>query len=239
MGRVIRRLGARLRQTESTDTDRSNNDEREQEAAHLRKMLANMRSNALAEWVFNFIVLIFATTSIAQPFVIPSGSMESTLMTGDHVLVDKMAYAPADSFSRRLLPYERIERGDMVVFRYPVDERQTFVKRVIGVPGDHIRMENKDVWRNGVKLQENYVQHVFPPNAYRDNFPVAIFMPGEVFAPAERMLAESVVNGELVVPPGRYFVMGDNRDNSSDSRYWGFVPAQNIVGKAGSGLVVL
>jgi signal peptidase I len=190
-----------------------------------------MRSNALAEWVFNFIVLIFATTSIAQPFVIPSGSMESTLMTGDHVLVDKLAYAPADALTRHLLPYEPIQRGDIVVFRYPVDERQTFVKRVIALPGDRVRLENKEVWRNGLKLQEKYVQHIFPPNEYRDNFPAGVPLPGEIFAPAERMLATCVTNGELIVPPGNYFVMGDNRDNSSDSRYWGFVPAKNIVGK--------
>ncbi len=190
-----------------------------------------MRLSALAEWVFNFVVLIFATTSIAQPFVIPSGSMESTLMTGDHVLVDKLAYAPADPVSRNLLPYQPIRRGDIVVFRYPVDERQNFVKRVIGIPGDHIRLDQKEVWRNGVKLHENYVQHIFPPNDYRDNFPNAVPFPGEIFPQAERMLANCVSGGELIVPTGHYFVMGDNRDNSSDSRYWGFVPAQNIVGK--------
>ncbi len=117
-----------------------------------------MRLNALAEWVFNFIVLVFATSTIAQPFVIPSASMESTLMTGDHVLVDKLAYAPADALSAHLLPYEQIQRGDIIVFRYPVDERQNYIKRVIGLPGDRIHIENGTVWRNGIRLDEKYVQ---------------------------------------------------------------------------------
>ena len=187
--------------------------------------------NTLAEWIFNFVVLIFATSTIAQPFVIPSASMESTLMTGDHVLVDKLAYAPAGGWSQRLLPYEPVRHGDIVVFRYPVDIKQTFVKRVIGVPGDRIHLENREVYRNGVKIEERYVQHIFPPNEYRDNFPNATGSVAGMFPQGEMMLATCVKNNELVVPPGNYFVMGDNRDNSSDSRYWGLVPAENIVGK--------
>ena len=196
-------------------------------------MLANMRANSVAEWVFNFIVLIFATSTIAQPFVIPSASMESTLMTGDHFIVDKLAYAPSNSWSARLLPYEQIQRGDIIVFRYPVDERQNYIKRVIGLPGDRLRLENGAVWRNGVPLDEKYVQHIFPfaPNQYRDNFPAGTPNPGELDWRAQQMLEYSVRGGELVVPPGNVFAMGDNRDNSLDSRYWGFVPEENIVGK--------
>lgn len=195
-----------------------------------------MRSNAITEWVFNFLILIFATGSIAQPFVIPSASMESTLMTGDHVLVDKLAYAPSGSLSRNLLPYEGIQRADIVVFRYPVDERQMYVKRVIGLPGDRIHVENGRVWRNGSELKERYVQHIFTgagfaPNPYRDNFPNATPLPGELSPGGERMIECCVAKGELTVPPEAYFVMGDNRDNSLDSRYWGFVPRANIVGK--------
>jgi signal peptidase I len=196
-------------------------------------MVANMRPSALAEWAFNLIVLVFATSTIAQPFVIPSGSMESTLMTGDHVIVDKLAYAPSDGVSSHLLPYEPMKRGDIVVFRYPVDERQNYIKRAMGFPGDHIRLQNGIVWRNGIRLDEKYVQHVFgfAPDQYRDNFPQGTPRSGELDWRAEQMLESCVQAGELIVPPGKYFVMGDNRDNSLDSRYWGFVPEENIVGK--------
>src|ERR1700712_917878 len=166
-----------------------------------------------ADWAAQALILIFATSSIAMPYVIPSASMESTLMTGDHVIVDKMAYAPHGEALSRFLPYSEVKRGDIVVFRYPRDIRQNFVKRVIGVPGDRLHLENGVVVRNGVRLVEPYVQHIATePDAYRDNFPN---VPGQ----------------EVVVPEGKYFVMGDNRDNSSDSRYWGFVPRANITGK--------
>lgn len=190
-----------------------------------------MRLSTISEWAFNFVVLVFATGAIAQPFVIPSASMESTLMTGDHVLVDKLAYAPSGALGRRLLPYEPVKHGDIVVFRYPVDTRQNFVKRVIGLPGDRIHIRNRVVYRNGQALHENYVQAIFPPDEYRDNFPLGEPHPGELFTQGASMLSCCVENGELVVPEGNYFAMGDNRDNSSDSRYWGFVPAANIVGK--------
>jgi signal peptidase I len=194
-------------------------------------MLVNMKRNAIAEWAFNIVVLIFATSTIAQPFVIPSGSMESTLMTGDHVIVDKLAYAPPDAWSAHLLPYENVQRGDIIVFRYPVDERQNYVKRVVGLPGDHLRMRDGTLWRNGVRLDEKYVQHVFAPSPYRDNFPEGQANPGEMDWRGQQMLECCVRDGELVVPPGKYFAMGDNRDNSLDSRYWGFVPRENIIGK--------
>jgi signal peptidase I len=194
-----------------------------------------MRPNALAEWVFNIIVLVFATSTIAQPYVIPSGSMESTLMTGDHVIVDKLAYSPHDSLSARLLPYEDVKRGDIIVFRYPVDIRETLVKRVVGMPGDRIRLVDGDVYRNGVKVEEKFAQHIFRSNGemngYRDNFPAVAPNAAEVFPQGMRMLNCCVSNGEIVVPAGHYFAMGDNRDNSSDSRYWGFVPRENIIGK--------
>ncbi len=226
---IVRDFRARIRRSEA----RSAAECEEQNTAHLRIILADMRLITLAEWVFNFIVLVFATSTIAQPFVIPSGSMESTLMTGDHVLVDKLAYAPADPLSAHLLPYEQIQRGDIIVFRYPVDERQNYIKRVIGMPGDRLHIENGTVWRNGIRLDEKYVQHIFAfaPNQYRDNFPSGTPNPGELDWRAEQMLETSVHDGELVVPPGKYFAMGDNRDNSLDSRYWGFVPVENIVGK--------
>lgn len=149
--------------------------------------------------------------------------MEGTLMTGDHLLVDKLAYAPHDNLFGKLLPYSNVQRGDIVVFRYPLDIKQDYVKRVIGIPGDRIHLENGVVFRNGAKLAERYVQHIATgPDPYRDNFPTP---------DAARIFPTDLKAGELVVPPGRYFVMGDNRDNSEDSRYWGFVPRENITGK--------
>jgi signal peptidase I len=185
----------------------------------------------LADWVFNAVVLLFATSTIAQPFVIPTASMEGTLMTGDHVIVDKLAYSPHDSISSRVLPYADIKRGDIIVFRWPVDIRETYVKRVIGVPGDRIRIQGKDVYRNGEMLVEPYVQHIDTGRIpYRDDFPSAP-PPLEVYPEGKRMLAENVRDGEIVVPTDSYFAMGDNRDNSSDSRFWGMVPRANITGK--------
>jgi signal peptidase I len=184
----------------------------------------------IAEWTVTIVLLLFGTTTLVQAFVIPTGSMEDTLLIGDHLLVDKLAYAPPGPITRHLLPYEDVHRGDIIVFRYPMDIRQTFVKRVIGVPGDHLHLVNKRVFLNGHPLDEPYkynkTEYI---DSYRDNFP------GEpnvsLYEPAREMLQNNVQNHEVVVPPGHYFAMGDNRDSSLDSRYWGFVPRENIIGK--------
>ncbi len=187
---------------------------------------------AIAEWAITILLLLFGTTTLVQAFVIPTGSMEDTLLIGDHLLVDKLAYAPQGSFSRFILPYETPKHGDIIVFRYPVDISQTFVKRVVGVPGDHIKIINQQVYRNGVKLNEPYVYHKNPyPDSFRDNFPSSEPNLMMLLDPAREMLANNVVNGEVVVPQESFFAMGDNRDNSLDSRYWGFVPRGNIIGK--------
>src|SRR5947209_1580309 len=126
----------------------------------------------IAEWTITILLLLFGTTTLVQAFVIPTGSMEDTLLIGDHLLVDKLAYAPAGPVSKYILPYEPIKHGDIIVFRYPIDISQTFVKRAIGVPGDHIRIVNQQIYRNGIKLTEPYVYHKNPyPDSYRDNFP--------------------------------------------------------------------
>lgn len=174
---------------------------------------------------------IFVITFVVQAFQIPSPSMENTLLVGDFLLVDKLHFA-GRAVPGRLLPYGNIERGDIVVFYFPVDPSQFLVKRVIGVPGDHIRLRNRIVYVNGVAQQENYAIHrQWIPDAYRDNFP----WPGANSQGVERRwrneLPSYVSNGDLVVPPDRYFVLGDNRDNSEDSRYWGFVPRANIIGR--------
>src|SRR5882672_10404397 len=184
----------------------------------------------VAEWTVTIILLLFGTTTLVQAFVIPTGSMEDTLLIGDHLLVDKLAYAPPGRFTKHLLPYEDVKRGDIIVFRYPIDIRQTFVKRVMGIPGDHIRMVNKRVFLNGHPLNEPYkynkTEYI---DSYRDNFPGDPNV--NLYPPAQEMLLNNVQNHEVVIPPGHYFAMGDNRDSSLDSRYWGFVPRENIIGK--------
>lgn len=186
--------------------------------------------STLAEWTITVLLLLFLTTTLVQAYVIPTGSMEDTLLIGDHLLVDKLAFAPPGGISKYLLPYTDVKRGDIIVFRYPVDITQTFVKRAIGVPGDRIRIINKEVYLNGVKVDEPYTYHKTDYiDSYRDNFP------GEPNVHVEQgaydMLTQHVVNGEVVVPPNVYFAMGDNRDSSLDSRFWGFVPRENIIGK--------
>ena len=191
---------------------------------------AESTRNFIHEWSLNILILLFGTTTLVQAFIVPTPSMDTTVMVGDHLLVDKLSYAPPGSISRYFLPYTDPKRGDVIVFRYPMDISQNYVKRVMGVPGDHIKVVDKVVYLNGKPLSEPYAQHIFPNlEPYRDNFPSE--PRGPVYDRARQMLAEHVENGELVVPPDSYFAMGDNRDNSLDSRYWGFVPRDYIVGK--------
>jgi len=188
------------------------------------------RPSVIAEWTSTFILMLFGIGVLIQPFVIPTVSMEDTLLRGDHLLVDKLAYAPSGPVSGYLLPYHSVRRGDIIVFRYPLDIRENYVKRVIGVPGDRLRLVNKQVWLNGKALHEPYVYHKASyVDSYRDNFPNEpnVRLPDS----ALNMLEHSVKNGEVIVPVNSYFAMGDNRDNSLDSRYWGFVPRANIIGK--------
>ena len=133
-----------------------------------------------------------------------------------------------------MLPYEEPKHGDLIIFDYPPDRNETLIKRLIGVPGDRIRITNGVVYRNGIRLNEPYVYHKYAYDPTLDNFPWPCCRPvkEELAQEAQRaMLDQNVLSGEVVVPPDRYFAMGDNRDNSSDSRYWGFVPSDNIVGK--------
>jgi signal peptidase I len=191
------------------------------------------RRNSFGEWAVTILLLLFGTTSLAQPFVIPTSSMEDSLLVGDHLIVDKLTYAPHGSLSGYFLPYQEPKHGDVIVFRYPGDVTQTYVKRLIGVPGDHLKMVNGVVFRNGVQLNEPYIYQKFAYDAERDNFPSGLRLVRESLAMRlqREMLERNVANGEVVVPPSQYFAMGDNRDNSADSRYWGFVPRENIIGK--------
>jgi len=161
------------------------------------------------------LLAIFIRTFIAQAFKIPSGSMESTLLIGDHILVNKFIYGVRNPFTRELwFPVKKPERGDVVVFIYPLDREKDFIKRVIAVEGDTIQIRDKKVYVNGKLFSgmEN-IQHTDPR-----------ILPGSV-QPRDNM-------GPVTVPKGKIFVMGDNRDQSYDSRFWGFVPLKDLKGEA-------
>jgi len=201
---------------------------------HIRNAITDGRRpgprGAIAEWTITLALVFFGTSTLVQAYVIPTGSMEGTILIGDHVLVDKLAYADPGLFGKTLLPYREIQHGDIIVFPYPIDPNQAYVKRVIGLPGDRIHMEDGQVIRNGKRLVEPYLQHIgAAPDPYRDNFPLD--PPAGLPSRTREMLQRDQQNGEIVVPPGMLFAMGDNRENSSDSRYWGFVPRDTVKGR--------
>ncbi|MGA7918111.1 MAG: signal peptidase I [Candidatus Acidiferrales bacterium] len=192
----------------------------------------------IAEYAESLLVTIllalFVTTFIVQAFKIPSQSMEPTLLVGDHLLVNKFIFEGNGAWYEKILPYRPIHRGDVIVFKFPFDDHPHYVKRVIGLPGDHLRIINQEVFVNGKRLNEPYVVH---DPTYSDPF-------GDNFPPTNRYFLEAglrrewgayildyVQHGELVVPDDAYFAMGDNRDRSWDSRYWGFVHRDAIIGR--------
>src|SRR5271165_1703795 len=177
------------------------------------------------------VIAVFVVTFLVQAFTIPSESMESTLLIGDYLLVDKFSYGDGGVWNH-LLPYHKIRRGDIVVFHYPVNPAQHFVKRVVGIPGDRVRLIDKRVFVNGSPLEEPYVQYIAQDHQpYRDDFPRTDVPGFGVTAQWWGQMRKLVDNRQLIVPDGHYFVLGDNRDDSQDSRYWGFVPRENIVGR--------
>jgi signal peptidase I len=183
--------------------------------------------------LFNLIVIaIFIITFCAQPFRIPSESMESTLLVGDFLLVNKQSAAPSPDGSSGLLPSSNIHRGDIIVFHDPVDSSLHLVKRVIGLPGDRLRLRAGRVFINGRPLSEPYaVYRPSPPDNFRDNFPRLQSADPEIDSRWWIRMRSLIDNGELIIPTGNFFVMGDNRNDSEDSRYWGFVPREAIVGE--------
>jgi len=179
---------------------------------------------------------LFIITFVVQAFEIPSSSMENTLLIGDHVFVNRIQFAPKTPWMGPLLPYRQVRRGDIVVFLAPCEPGLYVVKRIMGVPGDRIHLRKGVVYRNGEELKEPYVIHspdaASYPNPYRDNFPAV--PPSEtynVYPCWEAELPAHIQGDDLVVPPGHFFAMGDNRDVSLDSRYWGFIPQENIIGR--------
>jgi len=177
------------------------------------------------------VIAVFVVTFLTQAFTIPSESMEQTLLIGDYLLVDKLCYEDGGMWSH-VLPYRKIRRGDVVVFHYPVNPAQDFVKRVVALPGDRLRIINKQVFINGVRQQEDFVQFTTKVrNLYRDDFPRTDTPDYSVNAKWWKEMPKLVEDHQLIVPEGNYFVLGDNRDDSEDSRYWGFVPRENVIGR--------
>lgn len=176
------------------------------------------------------VIAIFVITFVVQAFQIPSESMENTLLIGDYLLVNKMRYG-GGSIWGHLMPYRAVKRGDIIVFHYPVNPSQHFVKRVAGVPGDRIRMSKGVLFVNGAAQNEPYVRHIsLVHDAFRDDFPRLTAPVPDVTSKWWIQMSKLVEDGELIVPEGCYFALGDNRDESLDSRYWGFVPRENIIG---------
>ena len=173
---------------------------------------------------------LFIITFCLQAFEIPSSSMENTLLIGDHVFVDRVVLAPKTNWMK-LIPSRTPRHGDIIVFLHPATPGMYVVKRVIGVPGDRIHLQDGVVYRNGEKLNEPYVIRNGSYSPYRDQFPAIPPDQDQLSAEWQLTLPSHIQNGELVVPPGEYFGMGDNRDVSLDSRYWGFIPQENIIGR--------
>jgi signal peptidase I len=167
--------------------------------------------------VIAVILALFVRTWVVQAFKIPTGSMENNLLIGDHLLVNKFVFAPtATGLERAVLPVRDIRRGDIVVFKYPEEPERDFIKRVIGLPGESLELRAKKVYINGKPLDEPYVHFLTAASAF-----------------SEVTSTDVQVNyGPVTVPPDQFFVMGDNRDNSQDSRYWGFLPRGHVKGKA-------
>ena len=161
------------------------------------------------------ILALFVRTFLVQAFKIPTGSMENNLLIGDHLLVNKFVFAPTASGLEPVFPVDPIQRGDIIVFKYPEDPERDFIKRVIGLPGETIELRRKQVHIDGEPLEEPYVHFLVPPDEELDS-----------------AFDLRMQYGPVTVPEGHYFMMGDNRDNSQDSRYWGFLPAEYVKGKA-------
>lgn len=178
---------------------------------------------------------LFIITFIVQAFEIPSSSMENTLLIGDHVFVNREQFAPRTRWVGPLLRYRDIHDQDIVVFLSPAEPGLYVVKRIIGTPGDHIHLRDGVVYRNGEKLNEPYVIHQTGSesyNPYRDNFPAVPPSEFNNVTPEWQLTMTQYIQGDdLVVPPDHYFAMGDNRDVSYDSRYWGFIPRENVIGR--------
>jgi signal peptidase I len=187
-------------------------------------MTQDFKKSTLREYfesiVIAVILALFIRTFVVQAFKIPTGSMENNLLIGDHLLVNKFVFGPTETgLERALLPVGTIKRRDVIVFKYPEEPDRDFIKRVIGLPGETVEVREKKVYINGTALDEPYVHFLQAPSADSEFHEVTSSDVRQNY-------------GVVTVPPDHYFMMGDNRDNSQDSRYWGFLPRENIKGKA-------
>jgi signal peptidase I len=187
-------------------------------------MAIEFRKSAAREYfesiVIAVILALFIRTFVVQAFKIPTGSMEQNLLIGDHLLVNKFVFGPTESgLERALLPVATVKRDDVIVFKYPEEPDRDFIKRVIGLPGETIEVREKKVYVNGKALDEPYAHYLDPVASPSEFHEVTSFDVRDRYGP-------------VTVPPNQFFVMGDNRDNSQDSRYWGFLPRENIKGRA-------
>ena len=189
-------------------------------AAHDSRLTAHRKSTAREYFesiLIAVILALFARTFVVQAFKIPTGSMEPNLLVGDHLLVNKFVFAPtATPLERALLPTREVRRGDIIVFKYPEEPDRDFIKRVIGLPGETIELRSKKVYVNGTPLEEPYAHFLYPPPAEGEAKPWDL---RETFGP-------------VTVPADHLFMMGDNRDNSQDSRFWRFLPQSYVKGRA-------
>jgi len=188
-------------------------------------MAKDVKKSTVREYFESIIIAVilalFVRTFVLQAFKIPTGSMENNLLIGDHLLVNKFVYSPTDSrVERTLMPIGTIRRGDVLVFKSPVEPERDLIKRVIGLPGERLEQKEKKIYINGQPLDEPYVFFLEPPRHDSE-----LSQATTTSDPRENY-------GPVTVPPNQYFMMGDNRDNSLDSRYWGFMPADYVKGKA-------
>jgi signal peptidase I len=210
------------------------------EAERQQRMTEATREPVIVEYARSFfpvilIVLLFRSF-LAEPFKIPSGSMMPTLLVGDFILVNKFAYGlRLPVLNRKILDVGAPQRGDVFVFRYPRNPKIDYIKRVIGLPGDEITYRNKTLYVNGKEIQQSYIGP-YVGSGDEGRKMAGAEMRHEMLPGAEHDLLtwplHAGAEGTFRIPAGHYFAMGDNRDNSEDSRYWGFVPEANLVGKA-------
>ena len=200
---------------------------------------AEPRSATVREYIESLLVTVilalFGTTFVVQAFKIPSQSMEPTLLVGDHLLVNKFIFGGRGNWYDHLLPYRNVRRGDIIVFKFPFQDHPHYVKRVIGIPGDRIKIVDQQVYVNGKRISEPYVVRdpAAPYDPFGDNFPPRgpQYLQANMQPEWADQIFEFVHDGELVLPQGKYFAMGDNRDHSWDSRFWGFVDRDAIMGR--------